>query len=96
MGIPYEAQPDGLCRGGAIEIHQVSKKDEETGDWFSLDLLVVTPSIRKLWDTRQEVAWEEGKLWVVSREGLIFLKSLRGSGQDLDEIQRLKEGGDEG
>ena len=81
--------------GGAIEIHRVSKKDEETGDWFSLDFLVVTPSLQKVWDTRQEVAWEEGKLWSVSREGLIFLKSLRGSGQDLDDIRRLKEGSDE-
>jgi hypothetical protein len=39
--------------------------------------------------------WEEGRLWVVSREGLIYLKSLRGSGQDLDDIQKLKERSDE-
>jgi len=81
--------------GGAIEIHRVSKKDEETGDWFSLDFLVVTPSIQKVWDTRQDVGWEGGKLRAVSREGLIFLKSLRGSGQDLDDIRRLKEDSDE-
>jgi hypothetical protein len=31
--------------------------------------------------------------WVVSREGLIYLKSLRSSGQDLDDIQKLKESG---
>jgi hypothetical protein len=31
--------------GGAVEIHRVSKKDEETGDCFSLDFLVVTPPI---------------------------------------------------
>jgi hypothetical protein len=41
--------------------------------------------------SRREVEWEDGKLWLVSREGLITLKSLRGSGQDLDDIQRLKE-----
>jgi hypothetical protein len=81
--------------GGAVEIHRGSKKDEETGDWFSLDFLVVTPPIQKAWDTRQEVEWEEGRLWAVSRVGLIFLKSLRGSGQDLDDIRRLKEDSDE-
>jgi len=28
---------------------------------------------------------------LVSRDGLITLKSMRGSGQDLDDIRRLKE-----
>jgi hypothetical protein len=32
-----------------------------------------------------------GTLWVVSLEGLIMLKSLRGSSQDLADIDRLKE-----
>jgi hypothetical protein len=94
LGYRIQAKPRAFARG-AIEIHRVSKKDEETGDWFSLDFLVVTPPIQKVWDTRQEVEWEEGKLRVVSREGLIFLKSLRGSGQNLDDIQRLKKCRDE-
>jgi hypothetical protein len=37
----------------------------------------------------------EGKLWAISREGLIRLKSLRGNAQDLDDIQKLKEETDE-
>jgi len=93
-GYVMRANPMAFA-GGAVEIHRVSKKDEETGDWFSLDFLVVTPSIQKVWDTRQDVGWEGGKLRAVSREGLIFLKSLRGSGQDLDDIRRLKEDSDE-
>jgi hypothetical protein len=93
-GYLMKANPMAFA-GGAIEIHRVSKKDEEAGDWFSLDFLVVTPSIQKVWDTRQEVEWEKGKLRVVSRGGLIFLKTLRGTGQDLDDIQRLKEDSDE-
>ena len=48
-----------------------------------------------VWETRREVEWEAGKLWVVSREGLIALKSLRGSGQDKDDIRQLKENNDE-
>jgi len=76
---------------GVIEIHRVSKIDPESGDLFSLDFLLVTPEIDSVWRSRREVEWEEGKLWLVSREGLITLKSLRGSGQDLDDIQRLKE-----
>jgi hypothetical protein len=41
-----------------------------------------------------EVEWEGGKLQVVSQEGLITLKSLRMSGQDLDDIKQLKENND--
>jgi hypothetical protein len=94
LGYIMKANPMEFARG-AIEIHRVSKKDEETGDWFSLDFLLVTPPMKKVWEDRQQVKWEEGKLWVVSREGLIFLKTLRGSGQDLDDIQKLREGADE-
>jgi hypothetical protein len=80
---------------GDVEIHRFSKKDEETGYWLPLDFLLVTPRIRRIWESRQEVQWERGRLWVVSQEGLIYLKSLRGSGQDLDDIQKLKGGIDE-
>jgi len=94
LGYIIKANPMEFARG-AIEIHRVSKKDEETGDWFSLDFLVVTPPIKAAWETRWQIEWEEGRIWVVSRGGLIFLKSLRASGQDLDDIQKLKEGIDE-
>jgi hypothetical protein len=95
LGYIMKANPMAFAQG-AIEIHRVSKKDKETGDWFSLDFLLVTFPIQDVWKSRQEVEWEEGKLWVVSKAGLIFLKSLRGSGQDLDDIQKLKGGLGEG
>jgi len=62
----------------------------QSGDLFSLDFLLVTPEIDSVWRSRREVEWEEGKLWLVSREALITLKSLRGSGQDLDDIKKNK------
>ena len=91
LGYIIKDEPMNFVQGG-IEIHRVSKKDIETGYWLSLDFLLVTPLIQKVWDSRKEVEWEEGKIRVVSREGLLYLKSLRGSGQDLDDIQKLKEG----
>ena len=94
LGYMVKANPMEFARG-AIEIHRLSKKDEETADWVSLDFLVVTPRLKEAWETRCQIEWEEGRIWVVSREGLIFLKSLRASGQDLDDIQKLKEGIDE-
>ena len=74
---------------GAIEIRRISKIDT-AGDLLSLDFLLVTPEILAVWNSRIEAAWEGGKLSVVSRAGLIELKQLRGSGQDLDDIKNLR------
>ena len=81
---------------GIIPIECVAKADLETGDVLVLDLLLVTPEISAVWDSRQRVEWDRGELWVASREGLIALKRLRNSGQDRDDIENLKEGLDEG
>ncbi|CAN5667753.1 hypothetical protein BH18ACI4_BH18ACI4_02640 [soil metagenome] len=78
---------------GAIEIRRVSKIDSESGDLLSLDLLLVTPELLPIWESRTTAEWEGGKLSVVSRNGLISLKELRGSGQDQDDIKAL-QGGD--
>ncbi len=94
LGYTLEAQPMKFA-GGAIEIRRISKIDRASGDVLMLDLLLVTPQVMSVWETRTEVEWENGKVRVVSREGLIALKSLRGSGQDLDDIERLKESGNE-
>jgi|SRR5882672_3632172 len=77
---------------GAVEIRRVSKIDTEAGDLLSLDLLLVTPALREVWDSRVESDWEGGTFSVVSRAGLITLKQLRKSGQDLDDIKALEEG----
>ncbi len=54
------------------------------------DLLLVTPQTKISWDRKISVDWEEGTLKVLTPEGLIMLKSLRKSGQDLDDIDYLK------
>jgi hypothetical protein len=80
---------------GEVEIRRVSKIDS-TGELLSLDLLLVTPAVQQAWATRLEADWEGGKLSVVSISGLIGLKQLRGSDQDLVDIKALTaEGADE-
>lgn len=76
----------------AIEIRRVSKIDSETGFVLSLDMLLVTPQIQQIWNSRVRADWEGGKLSVVSREGLIALKKLSGRPQDLADISALMEG----
>ena len=75
---------------GAIEIRRVSKIDPNDGELLSLDFLLVTPEINEMWESRIEAEWEGGKLSVVSASGLIALKQLRGSGQDLADIEALR------
>jgi len=94
LGYTLEAKPMTF-KEGDVEIRRISKPDPELGDVLVLDLLLVTPATEEVWRTRVEVAWEHGTVWVVSRRGLVTLKSLRGSGQDLDDIEVLEDG-DEG
>lgn len=74
---------------GAVEIRRVSKIDPEDGELLSLDLLLVTPAIFPVWESRLKAEWEGGNLFVVSANGLIALKQLRGSDQDLVDIKAL-------
>jgi hypothetical protein len=73
----------------AVEIRRVSKIDPSDGELLSLDLLLVTPEVRDAWESRLEADWEGGKLSVVSATGLVALKQLRGSEQDLVDIKAL-------
>lgn len=92
-GYRIEAGPL-VVRKGAIEMHRLSKPDPETGDLLPLDLLHVTPALASVWEGRERIRWEHGEMWVVSREGLVAMKRLRESGQDLDDIRALE--GEEG
>lgn len=94
LGYTIKAMPMKFA-GGKIEMRRVSKLDPESGDVLTLDLLLVTSAIREVWESRLEALWENQKLPVVSRAGLIGLKSLRNSEQDIADIKRLMEEADE-
>src|ERR1700675_588010 len=64
LGYTIEAFPMTFSRG-AVEIRRVSKIDPETGIVLSLDMLLVTPEIVDVWQSRTELTWESGSLWVV-------------------------------
>lgn len=73
----------------AVEIRRVSKIDED-GEVLSLDLLLVTPKVEDVWETREQVSLQENLLSIVSKEGLIKMKTLAGRPQDLADIERLQ------
>ena len=73
----------------AVEIRRVSKIDD-AGEVLSLDFLIVTPQVEDVWETREQVDFLGRKLSVVSRDGLIKMKTLAGRPQDWADIARLK------
>ncbi len=73
----------------AVEIRRVSKIDSD-GEVLSLDLLLVTPQVQDVWETREKIDFLGNPLSVVSREGLIKMKRLAGRPQDLADITRLE------
>lgn len=76
---------------GQIEIRRISKIDDETGFVLMLDLLLVTPEIEDVWQNKLNKKLETGFVSVVSREGLIKLKTLSGRTQDKADIEKLSE-----
>jgi hypothetical protein len=82
----------GLMRlsGDAVQIYRMTKISPNDGDTLMLDMLLVTPEMKVVWESRRTVPWERGELPVVSPRGLIELKSKRLSGQDQDDIHNLR------
>jgi len=81
--------------GGRVLIDRMTKIDPDTKDPLRIDFLHVGQATDDAWKSRQQVQWQGGSLWVVSREGLVSLKMLRGSGQDQDDIKALTDPSDD-
>jgi hypothetical protein len=75
---------------GAIQIYRLTKIEPGDDEPLMLDMLLLTPEIMKVWETKRILTWAEGELPIVSPEGLIKLKSFRNSGQDQDDIKNLE------
>lgn len=80
---------------GQTEIRRISKIDDETGFVLMLDLLLVTPEIQDVWQNKLLKPLENGSVSVVSREGLIKMKTMSGRTQDKADIEKLAEIEDE-
>jgi hypothetical protein len=89
LGYVVKAKPMNFS-SGAMQIRRVSKIDATDGDLLMLDLLLVTEATESAWTTREIREWNDRKISVVSREGLILLKRFRSSDQDLVDIARLE------
>lgn len=92
----YTAHPRRMVfRGGTVAIQRLWKPEERGGDALVIDLLIADEaSMPGIWGGREEHVWEGLSVRVVSRDGLVALKRLRGSEVDLADIRRLTEQGE--
>ncbi|HYM60517.1 MAG TPA: nucleotidyltransferase family protein [Thermoanaerobaculia bacterium] len=93
LGYTFKARPMKFD-GGTVEIHRISKIDPDTHDPLMLDFLLVTPAVEDVWAAREVLRLEDGAISVVSREGLIKLKSSRLSERDIEDIRLLRGEGE--
>lgn len=74
--------------GGRIEIQRLIKIDGS--DLVPVDLLIANdPALAGILADREGILWEGGRLSIVSLAGLRTLKRLRGSTQDLADLEAL-------
>ena len=94
LGFTFDA---GLMKfsGGAIQIYRLTKISPDSDEPLMLDMLLLSPEIKEVWESKRILTWDNGELPVVSPKGLIKLKSMRLSGQDQDDIKNLESITDE-
>jgi len=72
-------------------MHRLTKIVPGDPEVLSLDVIEVRPGTTgDAWQTRASTEWEGHSVAVVSRAGLIALKRLRGSPQDIADIALLE------
>jgi len=92
-GLGFTPHPRPMAfGGGAVLIQRLWKPQEGGEDVLMIDLLLANnEAMPGVWASREEMQWEGLPVWVVSRDGLVVLKRLRGSKQDIADIERLTE-----
>jgi hypothetical protein len=77
---------------GAVVMHRLTKIVPGDPDVLVLDVIEARPGpTEAAWSTRTTAEWEGQSIAVVSRDGLVGLKRLRGSAQDIADIAVLEE-----
>jgi hypothetical protein len=85
-----ERAPTRLA-AGAVVMHRLTKIVPGDPDVLTLDVIEVRPgTTESAWQSRTSAEWEGHPVTVVSRAGLIALKRLRGSPQDIADIAVLE------
>jgi hypothetical protein len=87
-----EREPTRLAEGKVL-MHRLTKIVAGDPEVLVLDVIEVRGGeTTRVWESRGNMEWQGGTVPVVSREGLIAMKRLRGSPQDRADILALEGG----
>lgn len=86
LGFTEESLPRRFADGTEVRAVKL-----QADDALTLDLIPVAPHLQEIWDDRRRVETSEGALWVVSRDGLIRMKTAAGRDQGLADVRRLRD-----
>lgn len=81
--------PFNVGKATRADVLRVSRAEGE--DLIPLDLILVSESLRQVWETRGRVRWRAAELSIVSRDGLIQMKRQSARPSDAVDVQRLLE-----
>jgi hypothetical protein len=85
-----ERAPTQLANGEVV-MHRLTKIGPGDPEVLLLNVIEVRPgATERAWQTRMDTDWEGQSVTVVSRAGLIELKRLRGSPQNIADITLLE------
>lgn len=87
-GFTLQAAPMTFAEG-KVRIERWSKPFPGEEDVLMLDVLSLASEIERTLTT-ESVAWQGLNLRIVDRESLVRLKMLRGSAQDLADVEKLR------
>ncbi len=91
LGYDVEGLPLNFDQG-TRKIRRISKIDRESRLLITIDFILVTAVMEDVWLDRERAEWGTEQAWVVSRSGLIKMKTLAGRPIDLVDIDRLESG----
>jgi hypothetical protein len=89
--VRHERAPTQLANGEVV-MHRLTKIGPGDPEVLLLNVIEVHPgATERAWQARMDSDWEGQSVTVVSRAGLIGLKRLRGSPQNIADIALLQE-----
>lgn len=77
--------------GDRVRIYRMVKPIVGDEEPVILDLVIVSDELKDVWNNRRQVPWGSNGLSIVSKDGLVKMKELRGSGRDQDDIAFLRD-----
>ncbi len=75
---------------GTQHVRKVFRISKPMGsELLTLDLLLVTPVLTDVWESRVQLELDSRTIWVVSRDGLAKMKRMAGRLRDLADLEEL-------